>query len=221
MDSKLLKDGWNATGLTEDMETVIDLASKDKKIGYASEAEFYDEQPTNFRIHVRQRIRWSRGFINVWAKDSWKLIGSFFRKPTWSKYDLFWDIFPYSLVTFILQWVNTFAGLGVLIATHNVDVSILISTFVVPFVFSYIIGIIQGIVIVIKEWKKIHLTFWQAVGYLLLWPINDIIGMPIALISLFMKVTWKPIPHHVVKDANVMVEEEEAKGRKHKEKKHV
>ena len=38
---------------------------------------------------------------------------------------------------------------------------------------------------------KLHKKIW----YTLMWPLFDIIGCVSMYIALFMKVTWKPIPH--------------------------
>jgi hypothetical protein len=79
--------------------------------------------------------------------------------------------------------------------------------------YQYLGGFAAGIVILIKERKKVHLTFGEAFLYLFLWPLYDMIGVPISVISLVVKVGWKPIPHHVVAEADKLVSEEKKKER--------
>ena len=40
------------------------------------------------------------------------------------------------------------------------------------------------------------MSFWKKILYCFTWPIFDIIGRYTIYAALFMKVTWKPIPHN-------------------------
>ena len=77
-DKELIRDGWKYTSLTEDRAFCADAVAKGYKISYNNDAVFYDEQPVDLRIAMRQRIRWSKGHIQ-----------SFFE----SGGQLFWHIF--------------------------------------------------------------------------------------------------------------------------------
>ena len=61
--SELVKDGWKYTSLTEDRAFTADAVVQGHRISYNDAAEFYDEQPTNLRVALRQRIRWAKGHI--------------------------------------------------------------------------------------------------------------------------------------------------------------
>lgn len=61
--NELVKDGWKYTSLTEDRAFTADAVAHGYEISYNNDAVFYDEQPTNLRIAMRQRIRWSRGHL--------------------------------------------------------------------------------------------------------------------------------------------------------------
>ena len=50
-----------------------------------------------------------------------------------------------------------------------------------------------------------NFTVGQTVRYLFLWPFFDMIGAPISILCLFMRITWKPIPHHVVANGDALV----------------
>ena len=55
--------GWNTKTLTEDIEFSLINISQGKKLGWATDAIVYDEQPTDFKQSWSQRMRWSVGHI--------------------------------------------------------------------------------------------------------------------------------------------------------------
>jgi cellulose synthase/poly-beta-1,6-N-acetylglucosamine synthase-like glycosyltransferase len=72
--------GWKYYLLTEDIEFTIDHVLKGYKIGFAPNAVLYDEQPTTFSQSWLQRLRWSKGFLQVWMKYGGRLIKGIFTK---------------------------------------------------------------------------------------------------------------------------------------------
>ena len=57
--------GWIHHLLTEDIEFTTDSIIKGEKIGYCANAVLYDEQPTAFNQSYTQRLRWAKGFYQV------------------------------------------------------------------------------------------------------------------------------------------------------------
>lgn len=57
--------GWNTVTLTEDVEFSAQCAAAGIRIHYVPEALTLDEQPTGFRVSMRQRHRWSAGFLHT------------------------------------------------------------------------------------------------------------------------------------------------------------
>ena len=79
----------------------------------------------------------------------------------------------------------------------------------------YVYNLIIDILTVIREWKRFHLSLWKTVIYILLFPIYQIINLPISCVAGFMKVTWKHIDHHSVVDvAELEQEEQRRQGKK-------
>ena len=72
--SEILHDGWHWTSLTEDRALTVDSVAKGYEITYQDEAIFYDEQPTNLKIALRQRLRWSKGHLLAFIETSPKLV---------------------------------------------------------------------------------------------------------------------------------------------------
>ncbi|MGN1301033.1 MAG: glycosyltransferase family 2 protein [Clostridia bacterium] len=56
-------DGWNTQTLTEDIEFSLINMCQGRKLGWATDAVVYDEQPTDFKQSWSQRMRWSVGHI--------------------------------------------------------------------------------------------------------------------------------------------------------------
>ncbi len=75
---ELIKDGWNYTSLTEDRAFCADAVAKGYKISYNHAAQFYDEQPVNFKIAMRQRIRWGKGHLQAFVETGPKLFKHIF-----------------------------------------------------------------------------------------------------------------------------------------------
>ncbi|MCI8700553.1 MAG: glycosyltransferase family 2 protein [Clostridia bacterium] len=56
-------EGWNTETLTEDIEFSLKRIIAGKKLGWATDAIVYDEQPTGFKQSWSQRSRWTVGHI--------------------------------------------------------------------------------------------------------------------------------------------------------------
>lgn len=216
--STVLKDGWHGHEIVEDSEFAITSILKGAKHGFCEEAAYYDEQPATIRLSIRQRLRWSKGSLINYCHAGQRLIWSFFKKPTWQKYDAIWDSFPYSLFSFVWPLLYQIITLILMLATGVSAWGSFLNFLLSTFIGSYIGGLFMGVLVLGREWKKVHFTWWQAILISFVWPFYDISGNFITIASLFMKVTWKPIPHKVVADPKALVKEEEAKLQKGKTK---
>jgi cellulose synthase/poly-beta-1,6-N-acetylglucosamine synthase-like glycosyltransferase len=75
---EVIKDGWNYTSLTEDRAFCADAVANGYKISYNHAAEFYDEQPVDMKIAMRQRIRWEKGHLQAFVETGPKLFKHIF-----------------------------------------------------------------------------------------------------------------------------------------------
>lgn len=75
---EVIKDGWNYTSLTEDRAFCADAVANGYKISYNHAAEFYDEQPVDMKIAMRQRIRWAKGHLQAFVETGPKLLKHIF-----------------------------------------------------------------------------------------------------------------------------------------------
>ncbi len=76
--SELVKDGWKYTSLTEDRAFTADAVAHGYAISYNDAAMFYDEQPTDVRIALRQRLRWAKGHLMAFQESGWALFKNIF-----------------------------------------------------------------------------------------------------------------------------------------------
>ena len=76
--NELILDGWNYTSLTEDRAFCADAVARGYKISYNNEAIFYDEQPIDIKIAMRQRIRWAKGHLQALGETGPSLLSHIF-----------------------------------------------------------------------------------------------------------------------------------------------
>nr|WP_295970342.1 glycosyltransferase family 2 protein [uncultured Bacillus sp.] len=195
--------GWNHHLLTEDIEFSVSQIIKGEKIGYCRRAVFYDEQPVTFEQSWHQRMRWAKGFYQVFAKYGRDLIGGIFKRKhnRFSCYDMTMTIMPAMLISSFSILVNSLfylAGLFELIEGKEVIQEINL-VMIKSFVWYYGILFILGLITTLTEWKKIHCSNWKKMIYTMTFPFFMFTYIPISIVALFKDVEWKPIAHTVVK----------------------
>ena len=185
--------GWNYFLLTEDIEFTIDSVISGEKIGYCERAMLYDEQPTSLKQSVRQRLRWARGYIQVFCGYGASLIRGIFSKKFFSCYDMTMAIMP----AMVLSLASMAANAATLILNiqnaqvwQEVALSLAQSALNV-----YLTFILIGGVTLMTEWKKIHAGALKKVLYLFTFPLFMLTYIPISVAALFIDVEWKPIVH--------------------------
>ena len=207
IQSRVLVNGWNFTELTEDTELTQNIAAKGERIIFCEDAEFFDEQPHNFKVMFRQRLRWAKGRLCVFLKHGWtNIIGIFSREGAakrWANYDMFWYLFPGGLYAALLSLIAAVAGLvaGILAGTAVGDaVNAATSwefyrTIIVAAAGAYLGYTAQAAVVMLREHRHIHCSAAKKVLYVFTFFWFDLMNLPISVISLFMRVRWKPIVH--------------------------
>lgn len=202
-------DGWKYHLLTEDIEFTTDSIIKGEKIGYSANSVLFDEQPSKFQQSYFQRLRWAKGFYQVFMKYGKGLVKGIF-KGKFSCYDMLMTLMPAMLLTLISVAVNLVSvPLGFLNNNVGEMISVLkvlwqtVSTF-------YFIFLILGFVTTITEWKSIYCSKLKKVFYIFTFPLFMMTYVPISIIALFRKVEWTPIQHSVSKTVDDICNEEVA-----------
>lgn len=194
--------GWPYHLLTEDIEFSVNCALKGKKIGYCSKAIVYDEQPISWSQSYNQRLRWSKGFLEINEKYSWSLLKGLISSPyKFGIYDVLMTVAPCTLVTLSLIFMSVILGITSTSMPRYVSILIknrMIDFIVMSMIVYYFLFLLMGLVTLITERENIHGPTYKKIGYLLLFPIFLFTYAPITILALFKRVTWSPIAHHTI-----------------------
>lgn len=195
----LVRDGgWSHHLLTEDIEFSIDSICKGDRIDYAPNAIVYDEQPITFAQSWNQRLRWSRGFYQVFLNYGGRLLRGI-RNRDFSSYDMMMTIAPGMLITIASLIANTtffIISICDTSLTSQITEASVQAMFFSVFNF-YLCLFCFGLLTSITERKQIHATRWQRIRAVVTFPVFMLTYAPIAVVALFKKVEWKPIAHTV------------------------
>ena len=109
-------DGWNTQTLTEDIEFSLINMCQGRKLGWATDAVVYDEQPTDFKQSWSQRMRWSVGHIQCFKIYTKKLAQNAIKNKKLVTFDglLYLMGMPLLVITLSLLLLNVaiFSGHG-------------------------------------------------------------------------------------------------------------
>ncbi len=183
---------WDFFLLTEDIEFSIVNICDGVKIGYAEDAVFYDEQPVSFRQSFRQRVRWARGYYQVFKYHGDELIKGIF-KGNFACYDMTMNLCPaaiLSLMTIIVNIIGFFLNIADMDSLSKVVWSVLELCAKAGGVVT-----LMGLITTITEWKQIHTHPAKKILYVITFPIFIITYIPVAIAAFFVKPSWKPIVH--------------------------
>lgn len=194
--------GWPYHLLTEDIEFSADLIVKGEKIGYSGNSIVYDEQPETFKQSWKQRMRWAKGFYQVFGKYGGKLFGGIFR-GSFACYDMFMTICPaivFTVLSVLCCTAECIYGITIIAkfpTMANVFVFLLMPI-LYYIVIVYMLLFIVGFITVITEWDSISCTPGERIKYLFTFPLFMLTYAPIGIAAIFKrKVAWDPIKHSV------------------------
>lgn len=185
--------GWKFHLLTEDVEFTMDCILSGDHIGYCSTAVFYDEQPVSFKQSWQQRVRWSKGFLQVFRYYGLSMIRWAIRERDLSAMDMTLTICPFMVLSVIRFGLGAiYAALGY-VSWHSQLANF--STYWVSLVGAIVGFILLAAFICILERKKINATNKELVAYCLSFPWFMLSYVPISFVAMFSKSRWQPIAH--------------------------
>ncbi|MDO5123034.1 MAG: glycosyltransferase family 2 protein [Eubacteriales bacterium] len=187
--------GWKFFLLTEDIEFSIDSILRGEKIAYCNTARYYDEQPTKFSTSWNQRIRWTKGYFQVFKKYGKDLLRGLFGTNAFSCFDMTMSILPAAVLSIFSVIVNI-VTISLSIATGTSVLGVIWST-TESVINSALMMYALAILTTLSEWKEIGTTTPKKFLYILTFPIFMYTYIPIAIAAIFTKVQWKPIKHSV------------------------
>ena len=184
--------GWPFHLLTEDIEFTIDNVTRGMKVGYCPDAIAYDEQPISFRQSWAQRLRWSRGYLQVFKKYGRALISGIF-SGSFSCYDMAMSIMPAAVLTGLSIAVNLGAAAINVFRYHEWDV--LAISALQTLANLYLTLFVLGAITTATEWRSIHCAAWKKIVYAFTFPVFMFTYVPIVVQSLFVTPEWTHIDH--------------------------
>ena len=144
--------GWQTITLTEDIEfSLINIASG-KKLGWATDAIVYDEQPVNFSQSWSQRSRWTVGHLQCMKHYTRDLAKGVVEHKTFMNFDglLYMFGIPMMILTFLLLGINTILYLGA-----EMTFAELIGNYLRYLVATFILPVITGTLIMALDKREI------------------------------------------------------------------
>ena len=189
-------DGWNFFTLTEDLEFTSRVVTDGYRIAFCREAELYDEQPIDLRTSWRQRMRWTRGYLQTMRKYGKALFLGVFRKDSPQRFACY-DLLMNTIPPIVLGVVGLFLNVGkfFFVMGQGAAPDELVLPILQAIGSGYLMMFLMGALTVISEWKHIHAAAGKKLLYMLTFPLFMFTFMPISIQALFCKVQWKPIRH--------------------------
>ena len=182
--------GWQTYTLTEDIEFSLQRIIAGKKLGWATDAIVYDEQPVGFKQSWSQRSRWTVGHIQCMGRYTKDLANSVKKNKTLVTFDgLLYIVgsIPMFIITLVLLLVNAIIYMGD--GMTKVD---LIESYLMYIIPTFLLPIITGAIIMKLDKKPIR----PMIKGLLCYPLFLVTWLMINFKCLFKRETnWEKIEH--------------------------
>lgn len=202
--------GWRFHTLTEDIQFSTFCCAHGIQIGYAP-AEFFDEQPLTFKASWIQRMRWTKGFYQVFFSYCRNLLTGI-GKGRFSSYDMLMTVAPGMILTLVSAFVNAaYLIIGYLshgfIATEG-ELAMCVGSLIMTFASMYVVFFLLAVITTISERKHIHAKKkWRIFTNLFTFPLFMMTYIPITVAALFKKVEWVPTKHDIAVNFDEVVGE--------------
>ena len=182
--------GWDTVTLTEDIEFSLKRIIAGKKLGWATDAIVYDEQPVGFKQSWSQRSRWTVGHIQCISRYTKSLAVAAKEKKTLMNFDGFLYIIgsiPMFVATLVLLLSNflIYAGEGM----TSVELFENIIRYIVP---TFLLPIATAVIVMMLDRRPIK----PMIKGLLCYPLFLGSWLLINFKCLFKReTTWEKINH--------------------------
>lgn len=190
--------GWKHFTLTEDTEFTIECITHGEQIAYCNSAVLYDEQPETFRQSWNQRLRWAKGYVQVFFKYKKDLAKGIFRQGNFACLDMVLTYVPAIVLTFISFLMSLAIGIVSIVTMDGVVIPLLLSLLQALFG-MYFMMFCVGLVTGVTEWKQIHCSTGKKILSFFTFPIFMMTYIPVSITALFKRVEWSPIRHTAAK----------------------
>ncbi len=193
--------GWETETLTEDIEFSLKRIIQGKKLGWATDAIVYDEQPTSFKQSWSQRSRWTVGHMQCIKIYTGQLFKAVKEHKTLMNFDGLLYIVgttPMFVLTLVLLFVNAIMYSAE--AMTGLDLMINVLNYLIP---TLLLPIVTALAVMILDKKPIK----PMIKGLIFYPAFMGTWIIINLKCLFKRETkWEKIEH--VRDIKIAEVEE-------------
>ena len=178
-------DGWNTITIAEDAEFAAQCARAGFRVSWVPDAINYDEEPTSFRLSLRQRHRWCSGVMQVAKRTLGGLWQNGVPRPM-----LRWDI------TMFLAAPFTQAVSGLLLLCGLLT-GLAAGTGVTVMLCSLGLYCVGGMALGVALTLLGGYALQDMTRSILLFPVFMASWLPLQIISLFHDSTqWRQVAHH-------------------------
>ncbi|PLS29789.1 glycosyltransferase family 2 protein [Bifidobacterium parmae] len=185
--------GWKFHLLTEDLEFTMDSVLHGDRVGYCGSAVLYDEQPVTFAQSWRQRLRWSKGFLQVFRYYGPSLIRRAVRERDFSAVDFTLLLCPFTVLGVVRMILGAlFAAFGFVSWSSQLGA---LAGWTNGIVLSVLGMMALAGLTIVAERGQIGATNKELFAYVLAFPIYMLSYVPISFQAIFSKAQWKPIQH--------------------------
>ncbi len=129
--------------LTEDYECSIYATLNEISTTYNPKAIFYDTQPKEYKLSIKQRSRWIKGFMTNWFKNIWLLLKNSFKNVVNRRSNM---EFCLGIIPGVLFFGSLFF---ILIGITN--------SLILALIILYLMTVLMTIILLLKE-KKLKLS---------------------------------------------------------------
>ena len=183
--------GWEATGLTEDVEFGAKCVSLGIYPVWAHDAKVYDEKPITLRASLGQRLRWMQGHFNCAQQYMAPLLGASIRERNWAKLDA--AIYLFQPMSFLILFFTGFMFLFQ--ASMPASSAMGAATELLPTWFWALVNLF--IMLQMPLAMALERTSWKAFIGMPLFPFFMVTWFPVTLLALFTRNNrvWKHTVH--------------------------
>lgn len=185
--------GWKFFLLTEDIQFTVASILDGYRVGYCRRAVFFDEQPVSFRQAWRQRMRWAKGYLQVFRTYGLQLLRGIFKKGGFACFDMAMSVMPAIALTMLGMLVNLAAAVVCVLDGQSLGVIAWSAAEMLGN--TYLLLLFLGGVTTLTQWREIRTTAVKKICYTFTFPLFMMTYIPISFLALFCKVEWKPIEH--------------------------
>lgn len=190
--------GWQWVSLSEDTEFTADMAVRGEPIAYCAEAVLYDEQPGSFMTSLTQRARWIRGYLQMLRRYGPALLRTFTSTGRFACYELLINGLCTAACVLIGAGSAICRSLGAVWADPKALPALIggaIMAGLLGGAVSYLTVLTQGALTLCAQWRQICCPNRKKLCYLLSYPLFMLSFAPAAVLAVWGRAKWKPIPH--------------------------